>query len=273
MSVEEKDGGLLFDYGKELMGFLRFTGVSEPGTVSVAFGESREEALDVQNCELYEQIPVSEGYVTGFTRAFRYVFLPGAAGRVKMAEALYQYLPLENKGAFHCQDQQVNQIYDTAVYTLHLCSREFYLDGIKRDRWVWSGDATQSYLLNFYTFFDKDICQRTMRLLRGKDPVMVHLNTIQDYSCYWLISLYDYYLYTGDTKFLQEIYQDAQGLLNYCLETVDDRGFFNPQDDGLGICGLGAHQQQRGCGSHPDPVCPCAGGNGPGGRGHRPSGG
>ena len=229
VSVEEKDGGLLLDFGRELMGFLRFSGVSRPGTIPAAFGESREEALDVGNCELYEQISVSEGSVTEFTRAFRYVFLPGAAGRVRTVEALYQYLPLGNKGAFRCGDQQVNQIYDTALYTLHLCSREFYLDGIKRDRWVWSGDATQSYLLNFYTFFDKDICRRTMRLLRGKDPVMTHLNTIQDYSLYWLISLFDYHLYTGDAVFLAEIYEDAKGLLRYCMETVDDRSFFNPR--------------------------------------------
>jgi hypothetical protein len=24
------------------------------------------------------------------------------------------------------------------------------MDGIKRDRWTWSGDAIQSYLMNYY---------------------------------------------------------------------------------------------------------------------------
>lgn len=69
------------------------------------------------------------------------------------------------------------------------------------------------------------------RMPRGKDPVMTHLNTIQDYSCYWLISLYDYYLYTGDTGFLSQIYSDAQGLLRFCIETVDERGFMNSRPD------------------------------------------
>ncbi|MEG0529329.1 MAG: hypothetical protein RR578_03250, partial [Bacilli bacterium] len=32
-----------------------------------------------------------------------------------------------------------------------------HLDGIKRDRWAWSGDALQSYWMNFYTFFDEDV--------------------------------------------------------------------------------------------------------------------
>lgn len=119
----------------------------------------------------------------------------------------------------------MNRIYDTAVYTLQLNSREFLLDGIKRDRWVWSGDATQSYLLQFYSFLDLPLCQRTMRLLRGKDPVRIHLNTIQDYTCYWFISLLDYYLYTGDTEFLAQMYPAAQSLMEFCLERTDARGF------------------------------------------------
>jgi len=117
---------------------------------------------------------------------------------------------LENKGDFRCDDERLNRIYEVALHTLHLNSREFFLDGIKRDRWVWSGDATQSYLLNFYSFNDNAICQRTMRFLRGKDPLKTHMNTIQDYTLYWFISLYDYYLYTNDTEFFLKMYPSDQ---------------------------------------------------------------
>ena len=41
---------------------------------------------------------------------------------------------------------------------MHLTTREFFIDGIKRDRWVWSGDAIQSYLMNYYLFFDNERC-------------------------------------------------------------------------------------------------------------------
>lgn len=85
--------------------------------------------------------------------------------------------------------------------TMHLTTREFFLDGIKRDRWVWSGDASQSYLMNYYSFFDNDVCKRTMRFIRGKDPLATHFNTIQDYTLYWFDSLWQYYVYTGDKVF------------------------------------------------------------------------
>lgn len=182
VSVEPVNGGTLYDFGREMMAFLRYKG---QGSALVTYGESREEALNYRNSEWCDEIVINGEWITDYTRAFRYVYLPDSS-QVILTDVLYQYLPIQNRGTFHCDDERMNRIYDTAVYTLQLNSREFLLDGIKRDRWVWSGDATQSYLLQFYSFLDLPLCQRTMRLLRGKDPVRIHLNTIQDYTCYWL---------------------------------------------------------------------------------------
>lgn len=221
VSVEPVNGGTLYDFGREMMAFLRYKG---QGSALVTYGESREEALNYRNSEWCDEIVINGEWITDYTRAFRYVYLPDSS-QVILTDVLYQYLPIQNRGTFHCDDERMNRIYDTAVYTLQLNSREFLLDGIKRDRWVWSGDATQSYLLQFYSFLDLPLCQRTMRLLRGKDPVRIHLNTIQDYTCYWFISLLDYYLYTGDTEFLAQMYPAAQSLMEFCLERTDARGF------------------------------------------------
>jgi hypothetical protein len=35
---------------------------------------------------------------------------------------------------------------------------------------------------------------RTLWALRGKAPVTSHINTIMDYSFYWFLDIYDYYL-------------------------------------------------------------------------------
>lgn len=132
---------------------------------------------------------------------------------------------MENKGSFKCSDELLNKIWDTSVYTLHLNSREFFLDGIKRDRWVWSGDAYQSYLVNRYAFFDKDIVKRTILALRGKDPIEKHINTILDYSFYWIMSIYDYYEMTADKEFIEMIYPKMQSLMDFCLSRTDKNGF------------------------------------------------
>ena len=136
-----------------------------------------------------------------------------------------EYLPVESRGSFSCSDSLLNRIYDVSLYTLHLNTREFFLDGIKRDRWVWSGDAYQSYLMNFYTFFDENVNKRTLYALRGHDPVETHINTILDYSYYWMIGIYDHYLYTGDTTFVRQIYPRMKSLMNFCLKRTNSNGF------------------------------------------------
>ena len=84
---------------------------------------------------------------------------------------IYEYLPLEERGSFTSGDPLLNEIWRVAAYTFHLNSRECFLDGIKRDRWVWSGDAYQSYFVNRVLYMDKELCRRTIWALRGKDPI------------------------------------------------------------------------------------------------------
>jgi len=232
ISKRETDKGILYDFGKELMAYICCEQVTGQGTLKLFYGESEVEALDTEYCELMDEAEISGDYTTRLTRAFRYVHVQ-TEGDVSIGhiKALYEYLPIENKGAFSCDNDLVNQIYDTSIYTLHLNGREFFLDGIKRDRWVWSGDASQSYLLNFYSFFDNEICKRTTRMIRGKDPMKTHFNTIQDYTLYWFISLYDYYLYTGDKLFLEEIYQSAGRVMDFCRKFTDERGFIMPRKE------------------------------------------
>ena len=109
----------------------------------------------------------------------------------------YEYAPqnLSKSGTFRCNDDELNRIWEIGAYTMDLTTREFFVDGIKRDRWTWSGDAIQSYLMNYYLRFDNECVKRTIRQLRGKDPVTAHINTIMDYTFYWFKSIYDYYLY------------------------------------------------------------------------------
>jgi hypothetical protein len=129
-----------------------------------------------------------------------------------------------DRGSFRCSDETVNKIYDVANYTLHLNTREFFIDGIKRDRWIWSGDAYQSYLMNYYSFFDSPTVTRTLLALRGKEPVSSHINTIMDYTFYWFLGINDYYQYTGDKKFIEQFYPRMQSLMDYCLSRRNKEG-------------------------------------------------
>jgi len=227
--TQSQPSTLLVDFGKETFGKVVVEDLKGEGRLKLFYGETKQEALAETNAETYDYLDVHRSVTandTTATRAFRYIYAvwdPNVA--FKKISALYEFLPLEEKGQFVCSDTLLNRIYDVSLYTLHLATREFHLDGIKRDRWVWSGDAYQSYLMNFYTFFDEDVNKRTLYALRGHDPVKTHINTILDYSFYWMIGVYDHFLYTGDTAFVKQIYPRMKTLMEFCLNRANPNGF------------------------------------------------
>ena len=223
VSCEKVDGGMLYDFGKETMGKLHIDG-TKGEKIGIYYGESREEALDTEHTYIREFAEGSENH-TLRSIAFRYVYIKSESAQDYKVYYDYEYLPVKQRGKFSCSDERVNKIWDVSAYTFQLNSREFYFDGIKRDRWVWSGDAYQSYMVNNYLNFDKEIVKRTIIALRGKDPVEQHINTITDYSFYWIISVMNYYKYTGDMDFVKMMFPKMQSLMQFCEGRKNEDGF------------------------------------------------
>ncbi|UOR03556.1 alpha-rhamnosidase [Hymenobacter aerilatus] len=225
-----ENGSMLVDFGKETFGYVRLHGLKGTGATTLYFGESKEEALSIEGCETLERMDVNQPQkgdkLTTLSKAFRFVNIrPEAGVTLDSVSMLYEYAPVTQRGKFRCSDDQLNKIWDVAAYTMHLNTREFFIDGIKRDRWIWSGDAYQSYLMNYYLYFDTPTVNRTNFALRGKDPVTSHVNTIMDYTFYWFIGIYDAYQYTGDKTVVKQLYPRMQSLMDYCLNRRNKDGY------------------------------------------------
>ena len=241
VSKRNQKEGILYDFGKETFGFVVLKGLGGKGIVNIYYGESAEEALDTEYCETLDKIAIDGRLVTDMalnhtselagdyvlenSKAFRYVYVTTDT-EVKLTDISmqYEYLPENYRASFKCDDEELNRIWEIGAYTMHLTTREFFIDGIKRDRWVWSGDAIQSYLMNYYLFFDTETVKRTIWLLRGEDPVTSHSNTIMDYTFYWFLSIYDYYMYTGDKHFVSQVYPRMQTMMDYVLGRTNKDG-------------------------------------------------
>ena len=252
VSTEKQlDGSVVYDFGKETFGYPCIKGIKGNGQVFLYYGESREEALDHDHCETYDMLEVMEegegeysivrvinystnnlsemligdSYTLGNSKALRYVNIVFKGETSADALTLeYEYLPEKELGTFRCDNELLNKIWEIGVYTMQLTTREFFIDGIKRDRWVWSGDAAQSYLMNYYLFNDNETVKRTIWLLGGKAPITSHINTIMDYTFYWFNSIADYYLYSGDRAFLEQIYPNMKTMMDYVLGRTDEDG-------------------------------------------------
>jgi hypothetical protein len=228
-SITKNGNAQLVDFGKETFGFIKLHGVRGKGKLAIFYGESKEEALSKDGAVTVDWLNINNSAakdsVMPLSKAFRYVnIISDEAVQWDNVSMLYEYADIKDKGSFSCSDEEINRIYDIAKYTLHLSTREFFIDGIKRDRWVWSGDAYQSYLMNYYLMNDNGTVTRTIYALRGKDPVTAHINTIMDYTLYWFLGIYDYYLYTGDKAFVQQNYDRMKTLMDYVLGRRNKNG-------------------------------------------------
>ncbi len=226
--------GTLYDFGRETFGYLKVKGLK--GTLHIYYGESPEEAQDKEHCETLDRLTSALSHQTSDlgSKAFRYVYIEkeeGASYDEVLMDYEYALHDADHSGSFRCSDEEINKIWDVAAYTMDLTTREFFMDGIKRDRWTWSGDAIQSYLMNYYLRFDTECVKRTIRQLRGKDPVTAHVNTIMDYTFYWFKSVLDYYQYTGDADFVREMWPRMVTLMDYVLSRTNSEGMAEGQPD------------------------------------------
>ncbi len=221
-NIEKTDEGIIIDFGKETFVKLVFEKFKPATQLKLCYGESLEEAMDYENATIRECITLKEGNSVRPGRACRYIKIDGDVnGEIS---ALYEYLPLNMRGKFNCNDELINKIYDVSEYTLRLNCRMFIQDGIKRDRWVWSGDAYQSYFADYYSYFDLPLVERTMLALRGREPIFKHINTIVDYSFYWIIAIKNHYMYTGDLCLVKNNYKSLVSLMDFCVGRANKDG-------------------------------------------------
>jgi hypothetical protein len=250
MKCDPFGDGILVDFGCETMGYPILKDITGEGEIHLYYGESREEATDTAHAETLDKIRFDKDFVTDLasrhttsrhkdytlegSKALRYIYIethgPVCVGGFGID---YEYSPFDirHSGSFRCNDEELNRIWDVSAYTMDLTTREFFTDGIKRDRWIWSGDAIQSYLMNYYLRFDTECVKRTIRQLRGKDPVTAHVNTIMDYTFFWFKSILDLYDYTGDEMFIREMYPRMRTLMDYCLQRTDENGLMAGHSD------------------------------------------
>lgn len=223
VQVEEVQGGTLYTFIKELTASLRLDFAGLPFPVRLCYGESKKEALDTELCYYSQQVPAAETDIP--VRAFRYLYIPGVRPGELEVTAIHHYVKMPLRAGFTCDDKTWNRIWEVSEWTFRLCSGIFFIDGAKRDKWIWSADAYQSFFINQYLFADPEINKRTILALRGNDPMEAHINTILDYSLFWIIGIYQHYLAYGDLDFVEIIYPKMVSLMEFCDHQTDQNGF------------------------------------------------
>lgn len=246
ISTATDTASILLDYGKELHGGLQLVlGSSsrrQPSLVRIRFGESVGEANsqtlntewkvgystdDHAKRDIIVEIPRDGLFEIGQT-GFRFVRIdllqPNTTIHIKEARAILRYRDIPYLGSFTCNDQRLNQIWQTAAYTVHLNMQEYLWDGIKRDRLIWLGDMHPEVATISRVFGANDVVPASLDLACTQFPLPAWMNNMSAYSLWYLIIHHEWYQHHGDLAFLQQHKAYILGLVAQIDALIDENG-------------------------------------------------
>ena len=235
-----KGGYVLLDFGKEIQGGLQLVR-NISGSKSVKFrivlGESVSEALSSvdapgstatndHSLRDFEVVLPWLGCLEVGNSAFRFVrveLVDGDGGEVPLVavRANSRYRDVPYLGSFKCNDDRLNQIWQTGAYTVHLCMQDYLWDGAKRDRLVWMGDMHPEIMTLNTVFGNQQVVRKSLDYVRDKTAPTDWMNGICSYSLWWIILQQHLYEWYGDMDYLREQGDYLRALLHSVMDNVD----------------------------------------------------
>ena len=241
-SDETERPAILLDFGKELQGGIQIiTGqgpTQKPINIRIRFGESVSEAMSdidgengASNDHAMRDFNISLPWLgvlevgnSGFRFARIDLLDANTELQLKEVRAIFTHRDISFKGSFRCNDERLNNIWNTGAYTVFLNMQEYLWDGIKRDRLVWLGDMHPEVMSISTVFGYDEVVPKSLDLIRDVTPVPQWMNGISSYSLWWIIIHRDWYYYQGDKAYLLEQKKYLTQLVNHLLTKVSENG-------------------------------------------------
>jgi alpha-L-rhamnosidase len=220
VSAKKVAEGTVLDFGRELNGRL----VVKGGQTTVRMGESMGELMKAPYLGEIALSAVAGEEARGPKTGFRYALVRGDAGVKVVAEGIYY--PAAQVGSFESNDERVNRIFETAVYTAHLSMQDSILDGIKRDRGRWIGDDEVINRVAMDVYGATRLVKAGLEDGIGPKPVTEHVNGLPGYSAWWVVAEYEYFIRTGDMEQLKQVKQRMVELLELMAKELDSRSVY-----------------------------------------------
>lgn len=235
---------LLFDFGREVSGFPHIELESDSsGTIDLGYGEllfdGRIDPFRSNVC--YADRVIAQPGITNWQsfekRAFRYmqVDLKGFRGEVKLkaVSLVFSTYPVKWRGRVETSDPGLNRLWNLGTYTVQLNMDDAFMDCPWRERVQWWGDALVEAMVAYYAFGDTRLIRQGIRHIAQsqRDNGItqcfypgVSENAIPGFCLAWILSLSDYYEWTGDKKAVREHWPQVVRLLEWFIQRIQPSG-------------------------------------------------
>ena len=232
---------VILDFGKEICGGVRIVTAIVKGLttkIRLVFGESVSEAMSSvgKNGATNHHSPrdfnamISNLSTLEFGRTgFRFVKIELEEENAEVAfKSVIGLCSLPEEkiiGEIETDDETINKILETAVYTCTLNMQDgYFLDGIKRDRLVWSGDMYAEIKTALYSFGVTSHMRRSLDFVKATTPDGFWMNNIPSYDAWWVINVCEYYNCSGDSAYLAENLKNMNAVMKELDACIGDDG-------------------------------------------------
>ncbi len=169
--------------------------------------------------------------------------------------------PCVYRGSFRAADPFWEKLWRTGAYTTQLClqrsrfastfrnelpephrtfvnewrspySDYVIFDGPRRDREAWIGDIRTEVLNIYYAFGANETVKSSLHLFHALQESSglipgsaASRQAFTEYNLWWIISIWEHYLFTEDRAFLDKMYEGYRSLMDWIEFRLDSRGF------------------------------------------------
>jgi len=215
-------GSIRLDFGVESGAWIEFDSPDCPGEVEMGISEYNEPAPNktraaVKYGNTY-RLELNKELYEGVRFAWINVKATDKPWHITAIRAVCQVKPTNYAGSFACSDPLLTRIWYMSAYGVKASLCKDYFGAIlmdRGDRMSWTGDAHTSQAAALVAFGDFDLIKRNIDNTSGQS------NGIRSYSLYWVLSLLDYYCYTGDTTTLEGYIKNASAKLDDAYNAFD----------------------------------------------------
>lgn len=221
---------LMFDFGRVSAAWFEFESADLDGEVEMSISEFNEPAVfnvgsqhprktasPVRHGNTW-RLELNDQLYEGVRFAWIHIHSLNKPARISSVRLVCQVKPVNYEGSFACSDTLLSRIWYTGAYTVKLNLLQNYFGAIlmeRSDRHSWTGDAHTSQAASMVAFGNFDFVRQNLRY------TSTQYNGIASYSLYWVLSLIDYYMYTGDKALLDEMLENACKKLDIAWQHYD----------------------------------------------------
>ncbi len=231
------DTDIIFDLGKEYVGFLSFQ-IHSPCVqdITISYGEHLASGcvrrkIDTRDFSISYRAKKGDNIFMNPFRRFgcRYLELTSEypVTVAKMAIAPTMYTVTEKKRP--SLNEKQNKIYEMCIETLRLCMHEHYEDCPWREQALYAMDSRNQMLCGYYAFGEFQFPRANLQLI-SKDAREDNLlsicypmkrdRLIPSFSLHYITACAEYLQYSGDKAFLREIYPKLTSIIGAFTDRI-----------------------------------------------------